>query len=161
MTKRVVLSTGGSGGIATGDAALATDASGDSTKALYGDGTFKTPSGGGLTVNASVTPHAGGGQSSATQLSTGITPVNVTSISDNDSIQMPAATASSTVILVPYTTNGQTPGTPYGLWPHGATDTINGINAGTDFFVPVNAGSAVIGVCVVNGAWLVTNVNEN
>jgi hypothetical protein len=48
MTKRVVLSTG-SGGLAGVDAALADlaqDASGDGTKALYGDGTFKTPGGG-------------------------------------------------------------------------------------------------------------------
>ena len=50
MSKRVVLSTG-SGGLVVADAALAdlaTDASGDSTKALYGDGTFKNPSSGGI-----------------------------------------------------------------------------------------------------------------
>jgi hypothetical protein len=52
MSKRVVLSTG-SGGLAGVDAALgdlAQDASGDGTKALYGDGTFKTPGSASLTV---------------------------------------------------------------------------------------------------------------
>jgi hypothetical protein len=52
MTKRVVLS-GNSPGLASVDATLtdlANDASGDSTKALYGDGTFKVPGGGGASV---------------------------------------------------------------------------------------------------------------
>jgi hypothetical protein len=50
MTKRVVLS-GNSPGLASVDATLAdlcSDASGDSTKALYGDGNFRNPSGGGI-----------------------------------------------------------------------------------------------------------------
>lgn len=49
MAKRVLLSAA-SPGLAAVDAALADlaiDASGDGTKALYGDGTFKTPGGGG------------------------------------------------------------------------------------------------------------------
>jgi hypothetical protein len=48
MSKRVLLSAA-SPGLAAVDAALAdlaTDASGDGTKAFYGDGTFKTPAGG-------------------------------------------------------------------------------------------------------------------
>jgi hypothetical protein len=56
MAKRVVLS-GNTPGLAAVDATLAdlaTDASGDSTKALFGDGTFKVPAGGGggVTVNS-------------------------------------------------------------------------------------------------------------
>src|SRR6516164_884641 len=54
MGKRIVLS-GNSPGLAGVDATLAdlaTDASGDSTKALFGDGSFKVPAGGGVSLQS-------------------------------------------------------------------------------------------------------------
>jgi hypothetical protein len=67
-------------------------------------GSFKvngTPigSGGGLTVNPSVTPNPGGGQSGAVQLSIGVTGV-LAPASSGDSLQLPPAIASSIVILL-------------------------------------------------------------
>jgi hypothetical protein len=170
MTKRVELSRN-SPGLAAVDATLAdlaVDASGDSTKALYGDGTFKVPAGGGggLTLNAPVTAHPGGGQSSAVQLATGLTPLLVPA-SSSDSVQLPAATAGAYCILLPEELASGASFYTSVFAKNGSSDTINGIN--DDFlvyhnFVVSGSGACVPGICwfycAANGNWI-TNAAED
>jgi hypothetical protein len=167
MTKRVALSRN-SPGMAATDATLAdlaTDASGDSTKALYGDGTFKPPAAG-LTFNAPVTPHPGGGQPSAVQLSTSVTPILVPATT-GDSVQLPAATAGSFCLLLPQEKiSGVSCFTS--VWvKNGSSDTINGIN--DSFDMPHNYASADSSIvpppvcwfyCAVNGNWITNTLAD-
>jgi hypothetical protein len=110
MSKRVLLSAA-SPGLAAVDAALAdlaTDASGDSTKALYGDGTFKAPGGGAVqSVTVSL--------SSAQLLALNTSPVTI----------IPAPGAGSYILILvtsyeliygssPYSIAGDPPGLCYG-----------------------------------------------
>ena len=110
MSKRVLLSAA-SPGLAAVDAALAdlaTDASGDSTKALYGDGTFKAPAGGAVqSVTVSL--------SSAQLLALNTSPVTI----------VPAPGAGSYILVLvtsyeliygssPYSLAGDPPGLAYG-----------------------------------------------
>lgn len=120
------------------------------------------PGGGGMTLNSSVTPAVGGGQAGATQLSEGITPVS-TPASAADSLVLPAATAGSVCVLVPWGANGNNwaPAVFAAVYPLGATDTINGVTAASDFFDfqfgtsgMTTLQSAVWFVCVVDGAWM-------
>ena len=110
MSKRVLLSAA-SPGLAAVDAALADlaiDASGDNTKALYGDGTFKAPAGGAVqSVTVSL--------SSAQLLALNTSPVTI----------VPAPGAGSYILVLvtsyeliygssPYSLAGDPPGLAYG-----------------------------------------------
>jgi hypothetical protein len=127
--------------------------SGDGTKGLYGDGTFKTPGGGGLAVNAHVTPHPGGGQASATQLAAGITPVGPPATS-GDSVQLPDAVAGAIVMLLP---SGSFAGFTVSVYvKDGSSDTLNGLSDFVDFGASFSTAAPLTPcwfVCVVNGAW--------
>lgn len=81
--------------------------------------------GGGPAINAAVTPHAGGGQALATQLSAGYTFVNEPS-SDHDSVALPNATAGAVVeLLLPANRANEGFGVEIFV-KNGSTDTILG-----------------------------------
>lgn len=90
-----------------------------------------------------VTAFAGGGQTSATALTTELNRVT-TVASAGDSVKLPAATAGLTIVVVNSGANS--------MQVFGAgTDTINGVPTATG--VPQMVNSAVIYSCVVAGSW--------
>jgi hypothetical protein len=108
MTKRVALSRN-SPGMASVDASLAdlaTDASGDSTKALYGDGTFKAP-GAVQSVTVSL--------SSAQLLALNTSPVTIVAAPGAGSYILVLVTSYELIYgSSPYSLAGDPPGLAYG-----------------------------------------------
>jgi hypothetical protein len=90
-----------------------------------------------------ITAHAGGGQSSATQLTTQTNRVTVVA-SAGDSVKLPASAPGLELILINAASN---PMQVYGL----GTDTIDGVATGTG--VSQMRGSMTIYTCATAGAW--------
>jgi hypothetical protein len=113
--------------------------------------------GGGLTVNPSVTPHPGGGQASAVQLSVGVTGV-LPPASTGDSLQLPLATAGSIVVLIP----GNFASNEANVYvKNGSSDTVNGINDFVDFGITTAGGApfpVLWFICPVDGDWRTNGV---
>lgn len=114
-------------------------------------------------VNASVTPFAGGGQASATQLNYGTTPITAPA-SAGDSLQLPPAVAGSKaeIFIIGASSTGMNV-----FAKNGTSDTLNGQSNSTAFACV--ASNSVSGqtyttpflfVCVTNGAWL-TNASPD
>jgi hypothetical protein len=111
-------------------------------------------------INALVTPHAGGGQASATQLAVGVTPVAIPG-GALDSLQLPAAVAPALVMLfVPDAFAWRAANKAIGVFAkQGTSDTINGdVHSSLfDFYPPTDANvwnpHIAIFSCAVDGAW--------
>jgi hypothetical protein len=110
----------------------------------------------GFTINRSVTPFAGGGQSDAVPLSPGITAV-LAPASDGDSLQLPPAMAPSVVILIPAPTGTSGYSHVAAVYVlNGSSDTMNGISDHVDLGAATsdeNPNPAVWFVCSVDGNW--------
>lgn len=124
--------------------------------------TLTVAGGGGPQVNAAVTPHAGGGQAAATQLSAGYTFVN-TPATTGDSIALPDAVAGAFLCLI--LPINETPGLAVEVFlKNGSSDTVLGVVDSIYWGPGPQAGSAssvpLMFWCVVDGDWF-TNGNLN
>jgi hypothetical protein len=126
------------------------------TAVLSSTGTNGTPTtiiGGilGVTPTAGITAHAGGGQASATALTTGINFVG-TIVTAADSVKL-ATTATPGIVQIVANGSASNAMQVFGL----GTDTINGIATGTGVSVP--AGKTGIFFCYTAGAWVGGTLN--
>ena len=126
---------------------------GDILKILSGQINFSALSLTGLLAESatdSITAHAGGGQTSATLLTTEANRITTVATA-GDSVMLPASVAGLTILI---DNAGANPMQVYGA----GTDTINGVATATG--VSQMAGSEVIYVCHTAGAWFANGLGN-
>lgn len=140
-TNDTIIIKGRTGGIAT----LSTTAANTAAPTTIMGGIL------GVTPTAGITAHAGGGQASATALTTGINYVG-TIVTAADSVKL-ASTAIPGVVQIVANGSASNAMQVFGL----GTDTINGVATGTGVSVP--AGKTGVYFCYTAGAWVGGTLN--